>query len=402
MLYQQEKAELPSKNDRLILFVGGYDPRGARHYHQMMQRESLKQGEVSQESYKVGSRHRWGPGLKEGLLHSQWTVSNDRGKSSDYVFVDWSDLVRQSWASRIADVVWQGLKTYCLIFRNKNVLSPLLKATPYAIWTLVYPLVCMLLCLALACIAITVSYKINPGWVGFANGILIGFIFLWAGYALDKKIHVSWLLRILNFSRKEAENSVHEVDDRFKRTAKIVARQIISSDYQELVVIGFSVGSAVAVSFAQSIREEFILEGCPKQKINLLTLGNCIPLFSLMPGADRIRSNLFELAKDESSYWVDISSPSDSVSFGMCDLLALSFPKQDSKVLAGCVNPRHMCTPRFHKLFTPSAYRWMKRNKMRMHFQYLMASDLSGAYDYFKLLTCKESLPDFIEKRLVR
>ncbi len=402
MLYQQEEAKLPSKNERLILFVGGYDPRGARHYHQIMQRESLKQSEVSQKNYKIGNRHRWEPGLEEGLFHSQWTVSNEQGQTSDYVFVDWSDLVRQSWSSRIADVLLQGMKTYRLIFLNKSLLRPLFKATPYVIWTLAYPLMYMLLCLVLAVIAITVFYKINPGWIGFASGTLGGAVILWIGYVLDKRLHISWLLRILNFAKKEAEQPLHEIKDRFERTAKIVARQVILGDYKEVIVIGFSVGSAVAVSFGQAIREEFISKGYPKQKINFLTLGNCIPLFSLMPGADRMRRNLFDLAKDESSYWIDISSPGDSVSFGMCDLLALSFPKQDSIVMAGCVNPRHMCSPRFHKLFTSSTYRWMRRNKMRMHFQYLMASELPGAYDYFELLTCKEPLPDFIEKRLVR
>lgn len=39
---------------------------------------------------------------------------------------------------------------------------------------------------------------------------------------------------------------------------------------------------------------------------------------------------------------------------------------------------------------------------MRMHFQYLMAGEVAGAYDYFELLTSAGPMRDYIERKLVR
>ena len=37
----------PSEAERLVIFYGGFDPRGARHYHQLMQQEAAKQTKVA-------------------------------------------------------------------------------------------------------------------------------------------------------------------------------------------------------------------------------------------------------------------------------------------------------------------------------------------------------------------
>lgn len=57
--------------------------------------------------------------------------------------------------------------------------------------------------------------------------------------------------------------------------------------------------------------------------------------------------------------------------------------------------------PALSQAVLPTTYRWLRRNKMRMHFQYLMAGEVAGAYDYFELLTSAGPMRDYIEK-LVR
>ena len=44
------------------------------------------------------------------------------------------------------------------------------------------------------------------------------------------------------------------------------------------------------------------------------------------------------------------------------------------------------------KLFSPAAYRRMKRDFYRLHFQYLMASELTGDYDYFLITAGDKTL----------
>ena len=388
---------------RLTVFVGGFDPRGARHYHQLMRREADKQSLVADVTYEVGSRSRWAPGLTADLQHSIWTISAGQGADSDYLFLDWSDLVRRHWPQHTWQVVAQAWCTYMSVFKERATLPPVHKETPYVLWTLAYPLVYMLLCLLMALAVLLVGPAVLAGWQGWLLGCLAAGFVLLGGYKLDQLLHVSWLLRILNFSRGAGQHPVEGLDERLATTANLVAEQLQQARYREVVVVGFSVGSVMAVPFVNALRHRLQTRPDGPQRVNLLTLGNCIPLFTLMPQAnDVLRQQLLALAQDRDLYWVDISSPSDSVSFGMCNLVALSLPQAQPSDLKQCVNPRHMCSPRFHKLFHPSTYRWLRRNKMRMHFQYLMASELPGAYDYFAMLTSKGLLMEFISKRLVR
>lgn len=396
-------AAKPPVSRRLVVFVGGFDPRGARHYHQLMRREAAKQSLVADASYEVGSRSRWTPGIAAGLQHSTWTISADHGADSDYLFLDWSDLVRRHWPQHTWQVVGQAWRTYMSVFKVRTTLPPVHKETPYVLWTLAYPLVYMLLCLLMALAVLLMGSAVLSGMQGWLLGSLAAGLVLLAGYKLDQVLHVSWLLRILNFGCVVGQHPVEGLHERLATTADLVAEQLQQAQYREVVAVGFSVGSVMAVPFVHALRRRLQARPGVPQHVTLLTLGNCIPLFTLMPQVnDVLRHQLLALAQDRDLYWVDISSPSDSVSFGMCNLVALSLPAAQPSDLKQCVNPRNMCTPRFHKLFHPTTYRWLRRNKMRMHFQYLMASELPGAYDYFAMLTSKGLLMEFISKRLVR
>lgn len=395
--------ENPLPARRLVVFVGGFDPRGARHYHQLMRREALKQSQVTNIDYQVGPRSRWEPGVVADLDHSVWAVSAANVKASDYLFVEWSDLVRRHWPQHTWQVVREAWATYLAVAKVRATLSPLHRQTPYVLWTLAYPLMYMFLCVLLALGVVCGVMAWWPRASGIFAGIFSGSLVLLGGYKLDKLLHVSWLLRILNFARQFAQQPVEELNERLSKSADEIASQLQRGHYSEMVIVGFSVGSVMALALAHALRSRLQLQANAPQKVHLLTLGNCIPLFTLMPQVDGVlRGQLLELAQDPDLYWVDISSPSDSVSFGMCNLVALSLPQATVNELQQCANPRYMCSPRFHKLFHFSTYRWMRRNKMRMHFQYLMASELPGAYDYFALLTHQGSFMDFITKRLVR
>lgn len=386
---------------RLVAFVGGFDPRGARHYHQLMCREAFKQAKVTQTVYEVGGRSPWVYGKEAGLNHSTWEVSAANGQACDYVFVDWSDQVRAHWPKQTWRVILAAIQTYCLVVREFSSLRPLRQETPYTLWTLAYPLIYMVLCVLLACAAFFGTWLAVPNpWAGALAGICNAGLVLFGGYKLDKVLHVSWLLRILNFSRLCSEQSMAALDEKFLKTVDALCAQIKQGHYQEVVVVGFSVGSAMALPLVQALQQKLQEQKSSLQKVNFLTLGNCIPLFTLMPRAEVLREQLFALAQNKKLYWVDISSPGDSVSFGMCDLMALSFADRNQRNLKNLINPRRMYSPRFHKLFTPTTYLWLRRNKMRMHFQYLMASELPGAYDYIALLTYSGEMTEFISRNM--
>ena len=144
----------------------------------------------------------------------------------------------------------------------------------------------------------------------------------------------------------------------------------------EVLVIGHSVGTMLAVSVAARLLR-MAPEGLPAHR--LITLGGCIPLLSLNPSAVTFRRDLAELGQAKRLPWVDVAAVADPLCF------AGSHPLTVSGVAAPCPGQPRLETARFFRLFPAARYRVLKRNKLRLHFQYLMAGEIAGEYDYFRL-----------------
>ena len=96
---------------------------------------------------------------------------------------------------------------------------------------------------------------------------------------------------------------------------------------------------------------------------------------------------MLTLAAAEDLAWMDFSSVTDWGSFAQVDPIRSSVDPPRSASAA----PR-LASPRFHTLFAPASYRKLRRDKRRMHLQYLMAGEIAGEYDYFALTSGPASL----------
>jgi len=391
---------------RLVVFVGGFDPRGARHYHRLFAEHAALQGQIDGCEYAVGARRSLEIGAGQGAhRHAQWTFSGAQG-GGDYVFFDWSDEVRAQWPRSWWHLAAQGCVTYAKALRDWRVLRPVHEQTPNTLLAFAYPFLFICLALVAALGGAVLAWRLAEGlplWGRWLPPVALAAAMLWGTAALDKLLHVSWLLRILNFANDSAQWNSAALTQRTLAMADWIQAQAARQPGMEVVVLGFSVGSVQALHLVDALRQRLAgqqgaTEAAPTV-VTLLTLGNCIPLFTLVANADALRATLHNVAADARVYWADVSSPGDSVSFGMCDLMALAMRGAAPQAYA---NPRHMCSPRFHKLFSAQAYRRMRRNKMRMHFQYLMASEKRGAYNFFAMLTAPGAVRAFVEKYLVR
>ncbi|WP_415797125.1 hypothetical protein [Comamonas aquatilis] len=392
---------------RLVVFVGGFDPRGGRYYHRLCAQQAKLQAQVDQAVYSVGELKALQVS-EEGKAHSVWSLGGSSPSACEYVFFDWTDHIRTHWPKSLYAVCKAGLRTYGEALISWRSLRSLGAALPYTLLAFVYPLIFMLLLGLLGIACLYGVWHANTDWPWWSRALAcLGVVAVigWGGKKLDGLLHISWLLRIFNFARSSARTSAPGTteQERIHDMAQWLAQRVRQQPDLELVVLGFSVGSAQSIQLLDALSDALRSSDVApvKDRVTLLTLGNCIPLFSFFPTAGSFRSSVSKVAADPEIYWVDISSPGDSVSFGMCDLLRLALPDA-SPANESCVNPRHMCTPRFHKLFEPRRYRFIRRNKMRMHFQYLMASEKAGAYNFFAMLTAPTSVRQYVEKFLVR
>ena len=367
---------------RHVFFVSGFDPKGASYYHGLYAAQAKLQGEVTGARYAVGGRAKRPDG------NTQWTVdaqSSGTATRTTYEYVRWDDIVRARWPRSTAGVLAGSVRAYASAIASGRALVQVWRVAPKTLFSLAYPALFWLTVLLFAVIAGLAVAALAQAALGWTNGSLR--LLLATGTTLgvfagalqwERRLHTSWLLRIYQFAADWAAGRVDALPQRLDRLAQDIERKLRDSEVDEVLVVGFSVGSMLAVSAVARLEED-VCRAHPG-KLSLLTLGHCIPLLGLMPRASGFRAELARLGGLPAMTWADFSSPTDWGSFALVDPVTLCLGGQ-SAARRGPV----LASPRFYTLFEPATYAQIRGDKRRMHMQYLMAAQLPGTYDYFAL-----------------
>jgi hypothetical protein len=220
----------------------------------------------------------------------------------------------------------------------------------------------------------------HPAW-GLAAGLLMAAALWWIGRRIEARYSMYWMMRSYAFTARQARGEVPDLEQRLDELAQRLVQRVRAQTDDEVLVVGHSSGAIMAASIvARALRLEPGLATLGP-KLSLLSLGQWIPLLGLLPTAGRFRDELRLLGATRGLCWVDFSAPPDGCCF------ALTHP------ITSCGVPHEpadgaevkLLNPRFAALFDAQAYAALRRDKFRMHFQYLRASDLPGDYDYFAI-----------------
>ncbi|SOY61282.1 hypothetical protein [Cupriavidus taiwanensis] len=379
-MVQEEAAQVVAGQvkHRKVYYVSGFDPRGAAYYHRLYREESAKQAVHHGGVVTVSARAR----LAEHV--SAWNVDGEWGGhavSTHYQFLHWDDLVRRHWEPSLARLVVSSLASYgryivCGAFGRLS------KSFRGPFYSALYPLMYLLLLLMLA-VGCGVGVKAMLGaagasaWVVRAGGMAAGAALFGGGMALANRLAVFWLLQIYRFVQGWGEREPEDVIARIDALADWVRQDLDNSPCDEALVVGHSVGSIVAVSLAARLAQ--VLTPAQRRRVTLVTLGQCIPLLSLIPSAKGFRRDLQRLADARDLQWLDMNARADSLCFSQANPLDISgiAGAKVARPVAQVVRP--------FRMFSQQEFLRIKRSKQRLHFQYLMASALPNEYDYFRL-----------------
>jgi pimeloyl-ACP methyl ester carboxylesterase len=381
---------------RRVLYISGFDPRGAAHYHRFLRDEAAKHVALTGEPIDIGPRRTISP------LVQAWTVS--AGSAADrveteYEFLRWDDIVRKYWP-RGSLRMWGTCVYATWTYLRAGVTAAAFRASyPIGITTIIPGgfILGQVLLIALAgglFLGLVPAFSGLPWWSGIipvaaaAAGTVI------AGRSIEKTFQVFWSGRIGAFTIIDARRQVEDIDARRDAFADRLLAALESGQDDEILLVGHSLGTPLAVSALALALERNPDLGRSWPAVSLLTIGPTTPMLSLMPEAEWFRRHLriAGAAAAAGVSWTEFSAPPDGACFALIDPVVLPNP--------GYVRPEgsppcpRIFNARFMELMDPATYAEVKRDWTRMHFQYLMAGDRLGRYDYFKIIAGPLRLQD--------
>jgi hypothetical protein len=365
---------------RSVFYFCGFDGRGSKHYHTLYRDEAANQELVSGLKLSVGDCQKTATG------NSFWNISveNDEGTvETRYEFLRIEDIVRQHWTRNWITLTVDLVKTIWVYLFSGAFLRMVKLAWPLVL-AIVLPF--LLLCVLLVgtpLLAILVAWLSPSAWVTWAVLLCsVVCISSWFGLAakLERDFKMTWMIRAYAFFIQLSSNRVAGFDERMAQHAQTILNRIRSDSDDEVLIVGHSLGSILAVtSLTEAIRREPLL-GYAGPNVALLTLGQVLPMLTSLPKAQRFRDDLKHLSHAEGIHWIDFSAPPD----GCCFALIHPLHAIGEDALAAVDHPK-LLSPRFADMFEPSEYATIRKDKFRCHFQYLMASKKTSLYDYFAI-----------------
>jgi len=375
---------------RLVFYLGGFDPQGPAHYHRLYAEEAARQAAVSGYAIDVGPRERAGPHASRWAADATWPDSTR--VQSTIEFLRWDDIVREHWPRSRWAVMLSALGTTARQVAN-GVLWKILKTSWPAFLVLFMPplLVIALLAMLVAIAALATSLVLHgPVLTAVAlTAALVWLLSLFGRWA-EAKVQMAWLMRSTRFILQQANGEVPALETRLDEFAGRLVAAHASAGVDEILVVGHSSGAMLAVSVVARALTNAPARLDAGPSLSLLTLGECIPMLSYQPPAAAFRAELARIATSSAWSWVDFTAPPDGCCFALVDPTAACEQRGGSTDW----HPPKRLSPRFAQLFEADTYRGIRRDKYRCHFQYLMASERPGAYDYFAITAGPLTLAD--------
>jgi len=152
-------------------------------------------------------------------------------------------------------------------------------------------------------------------------------------------------------------------------------------DADEIVVAGHSLGATIVIDLmARAIVRDPTL-GRHRPAVCVLTVGATIPKLALHPKGEWLRQKVRRIAGEPSLVWAEYQARDDIISFHKFDPVRLR--RFDRVSEPGGLLIRRA---QIHEMLGAASLRRFRFNYMRLHYQFVMANERRGLYDYFMLM----------------
>jgi hypothetical protein len=390
---EAEELEARPVSIRKVFFVNGFDPRGARWYYRFFKREGRKYPSAGDFTLTSVSEPGSGDSPRPDL-QTCWTIrasENDRPVETRFCLLQWDDIIHANWPKGS----WSMLSMFGANFAaylGNGTLARLLRTAYPTFICAAYPSALVAVLLLAAAIAgwaaAAVASLLAPAIVSavIAAAVLL-FVTAKGLPLLNRRFNIFWLNRIYAFNRQQAKRQVAGLEKRIRAFAGIIAAARKSDPEAEILLIGHSTGCQIALSvLAETIRQ---LDGSGiAPRISFLTLGSNMTMLSWQKEAGWFHDDIKAVASEPTIRWVDFSIISDGACFALHDPVAAAGVRRPK----GSPDNLKLLNVRNFNLFSQASLDRMRPDKLLLHFQYMMAPEKIGEYDFFRIIAGAQSL----------
>ncbi len=384
---------------RRVYYVAGFDPASPKKYHRLYAEQSALQGAVSGVRYEIGEL------LPIDEVTTGWTVTaihpDGRVVEIDYRFLNWFETVREVWP-KDEPRVFLGFLDALLDYHRSGLLERTRTEARVAWLASLAASVCaggflLTFCLVVAILmaaggGVAAMFK-APWLVGALPPLLLFLLLMPAWRRLDALLPVGWIGRGMIGVTQAARGKAPRFAERSLEFAKRLAAAEDEGGFDEILVVGHSMGGQQA---CRALGRAVMLN--PRlgrlRRVRLLTLGSLLPFYSMTEawaGGDPVwREEMRALVEADWIDWLDVTAPSDpGCAAALHPLLGLELGEPPGRP--------HRRSPRYGDIVSPETLQRLKRTPLDFHFQYIMAGERSGEYDFFSLTAGPEPITRMVQ-----
>lgn len=380
---------------RLMVYISGFDPRGASFYYPLFAKETAKFAEKTGASVEVSPRSRW----KKHWL--EWTTRTGTPALAEEVrtlYLVWDDIIRAHWRRTRHGLFKSALRTYTS-YVTTGLFRRAWRINKMVFIALLYPVAGFILIHAAWIAVLALAGWFIAHWAGLADpmplcaGLLGAALGPLAGHRFTRYANGSWLIQTYCFCHDFARAPIPELEQRLDQQAADLADLIRTEKPDEVLICCHSVGTIISIPFLN----KFMNLGPWEDRTSLMSLGQIIQLATFMQPQDgRLVTMLHDLATSGNLDWVDFTMPSDGACFALHDPLQSSL---DTKVAYPGGKAPKILSARFMEGFSPEEYAKVRRDKYRYHFQYLMTPPGKADFDFPDVVLSRKRLWDRFDHR---
>jgi len=378
---------------RLVVYVQGYDPRGLPEYYRMFRQEFRKTLALYGLTGTVGK-----PANDPDRFITTWDAQmHGPGWDVDtrYMFLRWEDIIREDFAR---PAWWKIGAMYLAMLHTiaNGVVARIMRAHWRFGLFIIYPMVLlMLFALAAAAVGFGIADVATdygaPRWLAGLTGAALGAgTFAGIVRVTEKHTYLLYLCDDVASTWQFAHRKRPDWEARLDLFAGYLVDAVRASDADEVVVVGHSSGSFLAVDVVDRALARDPALGRHGPKLALLTIGANLPIIGFHRRAGWFRDRLRRLALSDQLSWVDYQSRHDIMNIWPFD------PVAGHGIAAGPGrhNPQ-VISLSFRDLWHPAGFGRRRWRFFRAHFQFLLANERTGApYDYYLICCGPEGLAE--------